>query len=598
MPKPLVGILISEPAKPVFWGIYHYIIDVIDKELRKHNFKAVHINFHYNFEEAYQQCHSLLEQNVKGIIFNSVSSEYDYSVNKKIVEIFERQRIPVILIDKYFLNEPQNYSFITSDNYNGGFLATEHLIRLGHRRIAHIRYADSSSAQLREQGYRSALFKAGIRADENLIKGFFVLPQLFQILDSFFKSQIDRPSAIFTINDLVAHEVYNYLSQIDLRIPEDVAIVGFDDLPNAEKFDPPLTTVKQDFVAMGKTAVAYLLRRIEKFTQLPQAITPCELIVRESCGSKLKRNVSIYRRVTTQDFSVPVLNDSQKPKNENQIGILYGQQEKFSYIARNFSKIIEGIENTLIQYEYQLEYSLPFITKNEEYVALRELIRRQVSGLIILSTYNNRPFAQEALFFLCRRDIPFVIIGQHESSNLPIISVDDLHGGFLAAEYLIQINRKHLAIILAPETDLSSTQRLRGCHDALDQYHFKSTEVRVYRDVLKPGFNYFEAAYLWAISINSDEYPLDGLICFNDEMARGAIKAFLETGFKVPEDIAVVGFDDNPAEKSDQIPLTTIQVPFRKMGQEAAELIIKQINEKPINYPIFLKPELIIRQSA
>ncbi|MBN2090753.1 substrate-binding domain-containing protein, partial [candidate division KSB1 bacterium] len=367
MSKPLVGILISEPAKPTFWGIYHYIIDVVEEELKKYNFKAVHVNFHYNFDEAYQQCHSLLEQNVNGIIFNSVSSEYDYSVNKKIVEIFERQRIPVILIDKYFLNEPQNYSYITSDNFNGGFQATEHLIRLGYRRIAHIRYADSSSAQLREQGFRNALFCAGIRADENIIKGFFGLPQLYQILDSFFKSQIIPPGAIFTINDLVAHKVYAYLSEIGLRIPQDVAIVGFDDLPNAEQFDPPLTTIKQDFLAMGKAAVAYLLRRIEKFTQLPQAIIPCELVVRESCGSKLKRNVSFHYRSSSPEYSAPILNDSNLSKTKNKIGILYGYSEKLSYRARNYTKIIEGIENTVSRNEYEPEFSQPFTTKNEEY---------------------------------------------------------------------------------------------------------------------------------------------------------------------------------------------------------------------------------------
>ncbi len=598
MSKPLVGILISEPPKPTFWGIYHYLIGVIEGELKKHNFNAVHVNFHYNFDEAYQQCHSLLEQNVKGIIFNSVSSEYDYAVNKKIVEIFERQRIPVILIDKYFVNEPQNYSYIISDNRDGGFQATEHLIRLGYRRIAHIRYADSSSAQLREQGYRNALFKAGIRADENLIKGFFELPQLYQILDSFFKSEMIPPSAIFTINDLVAHKVYAYLSQIGLRIPHDVAIVGFDDLPDAAQFEPPLTTVKQDFVAMGKTAVAYLLRRIEKFTQLPQAIIPCELVVRESCGSKLKRNLSFRRHSAAPENSIPFLNDPKVIATKNQIGILYGQVDKSSYRARNYNKIIEGLEKAILENDYQPAYSRPFVTKNEEFIALRELIRQQLSGLIIVSTHDNLPPAQEALFFLCRRTVPFVIIGHLESSNLPNVSVDDQLGGFLAVEYLIQTNKKKLAIILPTEADLSSNLRLQGCYEARDKYQLKSSQLHVYRDVLKPGFEYFEAAYFWASSVNQNDYAFDGVICYNDQMARGVIKAFLEKGIHVPEDIAVIGFDNTPAEKNEPIPLTTISVPFFRMGQEAAELIFKQINEQQISYPVLLKPELIVRQSA
>lgn len=596
MSKPIIGILISEPAKPIFWGIYHYIIEVVENELKKHNYGAVHVNFHYDFDEAYQQCHSLLEQNVKGVIFNSVSSEYDYSVNKKIVEIFERQRIPVILIDKYFINEPQNYSYITSDNSNGGFQATEHLIRLGYRRIAHIRYADSSSAQLREKGYRNALFKAGIRADENIIKGFFEMPQLYQILDSFFNSEIMPPRAIFTINDLVAHETYTYLSQIGLRIPNDVAIVGFDDLPNAEQFDPPLTTVKQDFVAMGKTAVAFLLRRIEKFTHLPQAIIPCELIVRKSCGSKLKRNSYLNRGPDPNEFSIPILED--KSVSKNKIGILYGQNDQFSYRARNYSKIIQGIESVIAKEDYQPAFSKPYTTKNEEYVALRELIRQSVSGLILVSTHDNLPPAQEVLFYLCRRTVPFVILTHLESSNLPVVSSDDQSGGFLAAEYLLQRNRHKIAIILPSEIDLCANFRLQGCYEAINQYHHKTIPIRVYRDVLKPGFDYFEAAYFWAISLDLEQFRPDCLICFNDEMARGAIKAFLEKGINVPEDIAVIGFDDTPAEKNEPIPLTTVKMPFFEMGQETVELLIRQIKEQPISYPILLKPELIIRQSA
>ncbi|MBN2091484.1 substrate-binding domain-containing protein, partial [candidate division KSB1 bacterium] len=232
------------------------------------------------------------------------------------------------------------------------------------------------------------------------------------------------------------------------------------------------------------------------------------------------------------------------------------------------------------------------------YIALRGLIRQHVSGLIILSTHDDLPPAQEVLFFLCRRTVPFVIMGHLEPSNLPVVSVDDQLGGYLATEYLIQTNKNKLTIILPPEAALSGNLRLQGCYEALDKYHLKSSQLHIYRNVMKPGFDYFEAAYLWANAINLREHPLNGLICFNDEMARGAIKAFLENGIKVPEDIAVIGFDDTPAEKNEPIPLTTISIPFFKMGREAAVLIFKQINEQQINYPMLLKPELIIRQSA
>lgn len=196
----------------------------------------------------------------------------------------EGNKIPLVLVNTVF----KKASFVDADNVCGGFEATRHLINLGHRRIGFINGVPASSnARDRFKGYRQALeeynipFKKSLVAagDFNLYKGYEAMKSLLDINNP--------PSAVFCANDLMAIGAIQAVIERGLSVPEDVALVGFDDIDAANYITPPLTTVRQPIFELGKTAVESLLTLINEQPEKPiQKVLKVNLIIRESCGSK------------------------------------------------------------------------------------------------------------------------------------------------------------------------------------------------------------------------------------------------------------------------------------------------------------------------
>jgi LacI family transcriptional regulator len=169
---------------------------------------------------------------------------------------------PVVMIDDQGL--PTSSPWVGADNRIGAYEATQHLIKLGHRRIAHLHGPQTyQCSHDRYQGYRDALADAGIPADAALVfQGDFESPSGNICAQQIF-SLPDAPTAIFAGNDLMAYGVLEAAEQRGIRIPEDVALVGFDDTPSSFRLRPSLTTVRQPFYEMAQHATGLLLSLIE-----------------------------------------------------------------------------------------------------------------------------------------------------------------------------------------------------------------------------------------------------------------------------------------------------------------------------------------------
>jgi LacI family transcriptional regulator, galactose operon repressor len=174
---------------------------------------------------------------------------------------------------------------VDSENLEGAVAATNHLLGLGHRRIGFLAgRPDLESARLRERGYREALAAAGLEVDEQLVEvgGYDAATatepaRLLLALDP-------RPTAIFAANDVTALETIAVARSLGLRVPEDLSVVGFDNVPESALGEPPLTTVEQPIQEMGREAVRLLLELIEEPAQPPaHVILPTRLVVRGSC---------------------------------------------------------------------------------------------------------------------------------------------------------------------------------------------------------------------------------------------------------------------------------------------------------------------------
>jgi LacI family transcriptional regulator len=176
-------------------------------------------------------------------------------------------------------------SFVDVDNVAGADKAVTHLIRLGRRRIGTITGALNTTAGLdRREGYRKALEENGIPVNQSLIvEGDFTEIGAF---DAMQRLLTRRPDAVFVASDLMAVGALNAIQQAGLSVPDDIAVVGYDDLPPATTARPPLTTIHQPVLRFGAKAVEMLIDIIENGLYPPrQVILDTELVVRESCGA-------------------------------------------------------------------------------------------------------------------------------------------------------------------------------------------------------------------------------------------------------------------------------------------------------------------------
>jgi len=188
--------------------------------------------------------------------------------------------IPAVAVGKQL-----NLPYVDVDNYRGARMAVEHLLSLGYRRIATITGPlNHLHVQDRLSGYRDALEESGIPYEESLVAegGFTEVGAMAALA----KLLPFRPEAIFVQSDTMAAGVLRALRNNGLQVPEDVAVVGFDDAPVAVLLDPPLTTVRQPIRLLGFMAVELLLDILEghKGERPGNVVLPVELVVRNSCG--------------------------------------------------------------------------------------------------------------------------------------------------------------------------------------------------------------------------------------------------------------------------------------------------------------------------
>jgi LacI family transcriptional regulator len=187
--------------------------------------------------------------------------------------------IPIVQIDSEI--DAAIPSVVIDQGY-GSRILTEHLISLGHRRIAEISGPlNWFGAQARHQQWQATMQAAGLSAEISIEEdwkpsgGYRAVQALFQRTSDF--------TAIVAANDQMALGAIHALHERGLRVPQDVSVVGFDDMPEAAYFQPPLTTIRQDFSQLGVTAIEYLLARIDNpDTPLKQHIIYPQLVIRSS----------------------------------------------------------------------------------------------------------------------------------------------------------------------------------------------------------------------------------------------------------------------------------------------------------------------------
>jgi len=202
--------------------------------------------------------------------------------------------VPVVVIDQR--GTLNRFPSVSVDNYGGACMAVEHLIELGHQRIAFLGGDEAiEGVRDRQRGYLDTLARHGLAHDPDLnVSGDLSQITAFDVASDLF-ARPNPPTAIFTANDQSAFGVIAAAREAGLRVPHDISVIGFDDIPMSEQFHPALTTVRQPFQQMASSAVNTLLAQIGGYDAASQRTTfPAELVVRNSTGP-----VAVARRSAT-----------------------------------------------------------------------------------------------------------------------------------------------------------------------------------------------------------------------------------------------------------------------------------------------------------
>jgi LacI family transcriptional regulator, galactose operon repressor len=191
--------------------------------------------------------------------------------------------IPIVAVDPH--TGPSDVPTVDSDNYEGAMTATRHLLSLGHTRIGFLGgRTDLESAQLREKGFRDAMRDAGVPVDDALVVVGGFRPESAEAPARQLLERADRPSAVFAANDLTAIRTMEVARGLGLSVPDDLSVIGFDNVPESALSQPPLTTISQPLQEMGSAALRMLVSLLDGVEPEPSHVRlPTTMVERGTC---------------------------------------------------------------------------------------------------------------------------------------------------------------------------------------------------------------------------------------------------------------------------------------------------------------------------
>jgi DNA-binding LacI/PurR family transcriptional regulator len=237
-------------------------------------------------ERAWDLCRQYIDRRVSGVFFAPLElTPAKDQVNQRIARALDDARIPVILLDRTVVPYPQrgHHDLVGIDNRSAGYLVTEHLLRLGSRRVAFVGVQNAAATvDARESGYREALYAWDAPVERALSHRLDPVDaaSVRTLMDS------NRPDAIVCANDWTAGRIMRTLLELGCTVPRDVRLVGIDDVEYASLLPVPLTTLRQPTAQIGAAALAAMLDRVSR-VDFPtrDILLHGTLVVRKSCGA-------------------------------------------------------------------------------------------------------------------------------------------------------------------------------------------------------------------------------------------------------------------------------------------------------------------------
>lgn len=271
----VIGVMVPEFIHPYFPRVILGIQEIANAM----DYKVIVMQSNESYEIEKQNIQAMFALRVDGLIMAISRETTDFEHIRSI----QKKGIPIVFFNR--VSDELVGSKVVVDDYRGAFLAVEHLILTGCKRIAHLAGPDKLTMSInRRNGYLDALRTRGIAADERLIMhSDFVEGRARTYMQELLNNP-DRPDGVFAVNDPTAIEALICLKDNDVRIPDEISLITFSNAPHSSFVSPSLTSVVQPLENIGRVAVQLLLRQIDEgqyFT--PETVTlDTELVVRKS----------------------------------------------------------------------------------------------------------------------------------------------------------------------------------------------------------------------------------------------------------------------------------------------------------------------------
>ncbi|TYT24398.1 LacI family transcriptional regulator [Dictyoglomus thermophilum] len=271
-----IGLIISNITNL----FYPEVVRGVEDLLAKYNYNLILCNSDEDVEKEKNYIEVLFSRRVDGLIITPSKS----SETRENLDLFREKNIPIVLVDRKI--EGLEEDVVLADNIEGTYEAISYLVSLGHKRIGIITGPlDTTTGCERLEGYLKALEDKGIKKDDNLIyEGDFKEEGGYKGVEALLNIN-NPPTAIFTSNNLMALGALKKITELGLKIPQDLSLISFDDMDWFPYFSPPLTAVYQPAYELGETAVKLLFERLKRGRKKRKEVRlPTKLIIRESCA--------------------------------------------------------------------------------------------------------------------------------------------------------------------------------------------------------------------------------------------------------------------------------------------------------------------------
>ena len=273
-----------------------------------------------------------------------------------------------------------------------------------------------------------------------------------------------------------------------------------------------------------------------------------------------------------------------KTNVSNTIGVIVTDLDNLFFVD-----IVRVIETTALKYNYNVILCNSRHSTEREEKHIKNLVGQRIDGMIIAGTGENCSASLGCM------DIPVVTIERGEGVGSGSVIMDDVFGGQLATQYLVDKGRMPMAILTFSLSFSTFRNRVHGCRKALEANGYEYNENLM----VEAEFGSYSEGYYAAKELLERKIKFNSLFACNDLLALGAMRAFMESGLRIPEDVAVVGYDDIQISKIFVPSLTTVAQSTHDIGVNAVRLLHQLMkNEEIKESKIKLAPQLIIREST